>query len=208
MEAIRHGDLRVVRFVNSIYASNTYLLCEVGCRDAWLVDCGDIDPVIHRLTEEQSILRGVFLTHVHYDHIYGLNKLTQYFPSLPVYTTEAGLESLHSSKYNFSKYHGIDFHYESGNITLLHDGDRLELSPTRTISCLETPGHDWSSLTFRTSDWLFTGDAYIPGVKTVASFPKSNRQQAIISLVKIRKLITSHTLICPGHGPISMNPMF
>ena len=45
---------------------------------------------------------------------------------------------------------------------------------------------------------LFTGDSYIPGIKTVTNLPASNKEQARISEEKIKSL-SDDKLIYPGH---------
>jgi glyoxylase-like metal-dependent hydrolase (beta-lactamase superfamily II) len=49
---------------------------------------------------------------------------------------------------------------------------------------------------------LFSGDSYIPGLKVVASFPKSNKKQAEKSLQRILGCVDDDTTIYAGHGEI------
>lgn len=77
----------------------------------WLVDCGDVAPIVDMLSslgDDTSMIKGVLLTHVHYDHIYGLPRLTEMFPSLRVYTNEYGKKALTDIRLNYSKYHNED----------------------------------------------------------------------------------------------------
>ena len=62
-----------------------------------------------------------------------------------------------------------------------------------------TPGHELGCLTFYTGDYIFTGDAYIPGVKVVTKLPGGDRALAAESVEKILRLAEGKT-ICPGHG--------
>ena len=48
---------------------------------------------------------------------------------------------------------------------------------------------------------VFSGDSYIPGVKVIASFPNSDREDARISKERIMELIKDCSLY-PGHGNI------
>lgn len=68
--------LKVNHIVNSVFTSKTYLLTQEGSPSMWLVDCGDVPPIVDMLSflgGNSSLLKGVLLTHVHYDHIYGLD---------------------------------------------------------------------------------------------------------------------------------------
>jgi len=69
--------LRVSYIVNSVFSSRTYVLSREDCFDVWLVDCGDVE----RLPEDVRVA-GVLLTHAHFDHIYGLNRLVERFPEV------------------------------------------------------------------------------------------------------------------------------
>jgi len=70
--------LKVSHIVNSVFTSRTYILTQEGSRSVWLIDCGDVPPIVDMLSSlggDSVIIKGVLLTHVHYDHIYGLPRL-------------------------------------------------------------------------------------------------------------------------------------
>ena len=46
------------------------------------------------------------------------------------------------------------------------------------LKAIYTPGHDWSCMTYYTDEIIFTGDSYIPNIKVITSFPKSNKEDA------------------------------
>ena len=95
----------VIKYItNSFFSSRTYWLSDERQNQFWLVDCGDIEEVVKQLPA-QSTIAGVLLTHVHYDHIYGLNMLLLLFPNCVVYTNVFGQKSLMDPKRNFSRYH-------------------------------------------------------------------------------------------------------
>lgn len=85
--------MTVSHIVNSVFTSKTYILTQEGSLFVWLVDCGDVPPLMDYLSTlggSSFQIKGILLTHVHYDHIYGLPKLKEMFPSLRVYTNEFG----------------------------------------------------------------------------------------------------------------------
>ena len=63
--------MQIKRIVNSVFTSNTFVLTDEGSQDCWLVDVGDIEPILQEVGNRR--VKGVFLTHTHYDHIYGIN---------------------------------------------------------------------------------------------------------------------------------------
>lgn len=88
--------MKVTKVVNSIFSSNTYILEDNSSFDVWLVDCGDIDNIISFLPSKK--VKGVLLTHTHFDHIYGLNDLFAIYPDCCVFTNIYGREGLLSAK--------------------------------------------------------------------------------------------------------------
>ena len=161
------------------------------------MDCGDLRPLLPLLYGKQ--LKGVLLTHAHFDHIYGLNELLRLYPDTLVITNQMGMDALLDAKKNMSFYHETPFVFEyPDNIRIVNDGDEIELSENLKTKIVATPGHHPSCLTYVIGDAIFTGDSYIPGVKVVTNLPKGNKKQAQESLAKISELSRGRT-IYPGH---------
>lgn len=191
--------MRVKRFINSVFASNTYVVTEEYSDECWIVDIGDIEPVLKYVADRK--VRGLFITHTHYDHIYGINKLVAYFPNCVVYTSEKGKEGLFSDRLNFSRYHADPIIFQGKHLQIVNDGDAVCIFENIEFNVLATPGHDWSCLSYYTEDSIFTGDSYIPGIKVITSFPHSNKTQNTLSLSKILNLSETRN-IYPGHNDI------
>jgi len=187
--------LRVSYIVNSVFSSRTYVLSREDCFDVWLVDCGDVE----RLPEGVRVA-GVLLTHAHFDHIYGLNRLVERFPEVRVVTNGFGVRALREPRLNISAYHSEyeDFILkESAKFEVVQEGSTLDVLG-QVVRVFETPGHDPSCLCFEIDDQLFTGDAFIPGVKVFTGFPKSDKKLAAASEQRILTLSEGLT-VCPGH---------
>ena len=191
--------MEIHQVVNTLYRSCSYVITHEGV--SWLLDCGDVEPLLHLIGH--TTLRGVMLTHGHYDHIYGLNILLTMYPSMAIFTNEAGKEELLSDKRNFSKYINDPFILQKPeNVILVEDGQGIDLFDGIQAVPVFTPGHSPSCVTWVIGDAVFTGDSYIPGVKTVTNFPLSNRAQSAASELIIKDLI-SHRDVYPGHAPES-----
>lgn len=185
---------------NSIFSSRTYRFTEKDSNLFWLVDCGDLDLVIRQLPGNAKI-RGVLLTHVHFDHIYGLNQLIGKFPECKVYTNDFGQKSLTDPKRNFSRYHTDveDFVFDyPESVVVVDEGEKIELFEGVFADVYYTPGHDESCLCYEIGENMFTGDAYIPGVKTVTTFPHSSKKKALESDLRISSLVRGMK-VWPGH---------
>lgn len=189
--------MEVYRIINSVFTSNTFVLTDEQSDDCWLVDVGDINPVLQYVADKQ--VRGLLITHTHYDHIYGINKLIDRFPGCVVYTSEKGKEGLYSDRLNFSRYHADSIIFQGNHLQILGEGDTVCLFKNVECRVLATPGHDWSCLSYYTDDSIFTGDSYIPGIKVITSFPHSDRKQARLSLDRILQLAETRN-VYPGHN--------
>lgn len=190
--------LQVKQIVNNIFTSNTWMLFD-DCYDyCWLVDIGDYKKVSDALPSGIEV-KGLLLTHTHFDHTYGINKLHEAHPECRVYTAEYGKIALYDEKKNFSKYHVASFTYNGDDVEVLNEGDQLEIFPGTILTAYATPGHCPSCLTYVLDNWIFTGDAYIPDIKVVTKLPGGNRIQAKQSKEIILKLAVGK-VICAGHG--------
>lgn len=184
-----------------IYTSNIYKI-SIGT-DVWFIDIGNALPAINALSINETV-RGVFITHAHYDHIYGINEFKDCFPECKVFASEYAKEGLYSDKINLSFYHEAPFIYKYSDFILINDGDSIPLSNKYHLNCIHTPGHNAGSISFLIENYFFTGDSYIPNFPVVTKLKSGNKLENDLSLKRIKSLINKNTVICPGHGPITL----
>lgn len=191
--------IKIKEIINSIFTSKSYILFREGEDKAWLVDIGDLEPVVSFLDEKGLNVAGVFLTHAHFDHIYGLPELVKRYPQCKVYVTEYAKEGLASDKLNMSRYHEMPIKYEGDNVVVVHEGESISLFDGEPeMAFYETPGHNPGCLTMVLGNMIFTGDAYIPGVGANTQLPHANKEQAKQSMGRIIKLAQGKTVLS-GH---------
>ncbi len=188
------------RVVNTVFTSCSYIIAQD--HRSWLVDCGDVDQLLPHI---DGRLCGVLLTHSHFDHIYGLNHLLSVFPGVPIFTNEVGREGLLSDKINLSRYHEEPFVLDvPENIQVVEDGTAINLFEDVNARAVYTPGHSPSCVTWVLDDAVFSGDSYIPGIKTVTLFPHADKGLAAQSEARIIDLM-KHRTIYPGHVLMEQN---
>lgn len=199
--------MKVLQIVNKLFESNTYILYDDNCVECYLIDCGDTEPIFSWIAENHKKIEAVFVTHTHFDHIYGLNDFKQHFPLLKIYTSHYGMKALFSDKLNLLRYHEMSSTYMfREDIIELKEENVVKLFPTVSLATIETPSHDCSCLTYVVENNLFTGDSYIPGLKVIISFPCSDCAESQKSSKRIEKLMSRYNLYS-GHGAFIINKL-
>lgn len=191
------SDIRILSHVNKIFSSVSYVVFSNISKDCWIIDIGDFES-LNKLIGDYNP-KAVFLTHSHYDHIYGLNDICKIYPSIPVHTNANGMCLLKDSCNNLSGYFGSPFIFNSlSSISCVEDRENITFNGNLDIKAVFTPGHNPSCITWIVGDAIFTGDSYIPGFKTLTKLPGGDRQQAIKSERPIQQISKGKT-IYPGH---------
>lgn len=164
---------------------NCFLIWDEVQRDAALFDTGfDAKPVLDIIAAEGLVLRHVFITHSHYDHVQALPQIREAFPKARV----------HSG----SKNAPVD--QRNKNAEIIHLGGLR-------ITHRETPGHAEDGVTYLIGNWqedaphvAIVGDTILAG-----SMCNGNGHWEL-ARQKIREQILTlpaETLLCPGHGPVT-----
>ena len=188
--------LRLLSHVNSIFNSVSYVIIDDDNLQCWIIDVGDYEDIKVLMVGYE--LAGVLLTHVHYDHIYGINKLLTDYPNVPIFTNKYGLKSLASPSDNLSTYPSDELVIQKPeNIKVISGCELYEIGALK-VQIIETPGHDYTCLSYIVGQWLFSGDAYIPGEKVFFKLQNGNKEDAVNSRSLLKDLSKKH-LLCPGH---------
>lgn len=191
--------MKIYPIKNTSMNSMTYILYKEDASKCILIDCGEyetLEPILGKLNITVEV---VLLTHGHSDHIHGLRKLLQVYPEVVVGTLMCGHEEIQDSRKNLSYYHGMPFTISGYREKVLNDGDVVKFNGLAEIEVISTPGHDKSCLSYRIGDALFTGDAYIPGIKVFSKFPGGNKKQAIESRMRLEAMEKEGFIIYCGH---------
>ena len=193
--------LTVKQFVNYPYTSNTFILEEDNSADVYLIDAGFTCSIKELLGSDKKI-KGVFLTHAHYDHIHGINEVMKAFPDCEIFCSEDTKQGLYNEKLNLSFYHEEPITLKSGMVTTSGNNESVKLFENCHLKILETHGHNSGSLSFIVSNYFFTGDSYIPNIPVVTKLKGGNKEANLRSLALIYSSCYGDTILCPGHGPI------
>lgn len=184
--------MEVICIQNELLQSATYLF------DGYLVDCGDSEKIINAL--EGKKLKGIFLTHCHQDHIYGIEKVLMRYPHAKVYCSQNTWEGLKDGKLNLSYIipeHSFCFTQDE-NVVVLEDG--IYTIDSKKVEVISTSGHSEDCLSFIIEDCIFTGDSYLPFAKVFTKWPTSNKALAIENEARLKEIAETRKLkVFPGH---------
>lgn len=186
---------------NNFYelSANTYVVYDGS--DCIVIDSGkDNNDVIDFIKENHLVLKGVLLTHGHFDHIQGLPTLLKEF-DVPVYINKDDECLLTSPHLNGSdRFSRQDIILNIKTVTFT-DGEVINLLKS-PIEVIATPFHTRGSSCFYLKDnkILFTGDTLFEGAIGRTDFAASVPELIHDSLSKLVKLDDDIT-IYPGHGP-------
>ncbi|MDI9401201.1 MAG: MBL fold metallo-hydrolase [Verrucomicrobiota bacterium] len=161
---------------------NSYLLWSDEKKEAVLFDPGWKATKILAFLESKNLkLSQIFLTHSHRDHIQAKAELQQLFPEASFFD------------YNFYK----DF----ASIP------KQSFGPLSIQPCL-APGHSADHVVYRVDGFkghsnmaLIVGDCLFSGS---LGYPFHNRNQLLETLRKQVFSLPPETLLCPGHGPLTI----
>ena len=193
--------IKVERIVNQVFNSNTYILYKESENSVFLVDPGNTVEIYNWINDHsKNRIEGIFVTHSHFDHICAINDLLSTNNEIPVYlSANGGIDIIKNDRKNASRYHETPFVVDAKHFVEICDGDSISLWGTEFMKIVSTPGHSIDSITLICDNYFFTGDALIPNVKVVTKIRGGNKQQAAQSLDKIFELMTTKSILCPGH---------
>jgi len=193
--------MNVVKFTNKVLSSNSYIIHSDSEKHVWVLDPGDTEQILAWINTQKKTVKGILLTHSHFDHIYGVNNICETFPELIIYSSEFAREGLKSPKANYSYYMEMPYTVELDKIINISDGFEIDLLFKNIIArVLYTPGHNIDCVSYRIENYIFTGDALIPGIKVHIRPKQGSKKEANNSIKKILSVSNADTLICPGHG--------
>ena len=188
--------------IEELYA-NTYVVSD-NLGNAIIIDPSkDDDSLVNFVKKNNFTLKAILLTHGHYDHLRGVNKLLETF-DVPLYISEEDKEFLINPYLNLSISEDEPITVSKTPL-IVKDNDELNLLNEEVIKVITTPFHTSGSVCyyFINNKYLFSGDTLfklsigrddLPG-----ALPFKRRE----SLNKL-KALPKEAKIYPGHGSNSV----
>lgn len=153
-------------------------------KKAVLFDCGgeNLESVIAFMETHDLNLERVILTHGHYDHIAGINKILEYKSDIEVYIGEEDKAFLTDADLSLSlMLNGTAFKFKGEAVTV-REGDMIG-----EFKVIDTPGHTRGSKCFyhEGESVIFSGDTMFKGSYGRFDLPTGNSKILFESLKKL-----------------------
>lgn len=190
--------MKIEKFFNPICEENMYIAINSN-DECYIIDPGDIymTKVIDYIKDNNLILKAILLTHGHFDHILGIEKVLKY-KEVPIYISKIDKEYLYDPNLSLANMIGnkfsLDRKYE---VLTINDDDTVY-----EFKVIATPGHTTGSVCFYNEEdkILISGDTILKSSYGRVDFPTGNMQDMVNSLRRLIKL-PDDVKIYPGHGP-------
>lgn len=196
------SNLKIGRLMLGICQTNCYFVYQEGSTDVIFFDPADKGDYIYEKLQEKGLnVKGILLTHGHFDHIWGTNKLRE-LSGAPIYAYEAEKVLCENAITNVSDQVGRP--YTVVPDYYVKDGEEITIAGM-TCKVIATPGHTVGSCCyyFEEAGMLIAGDTLFQesvGRTDLATGSMS----AIIHSVKDKLfLLPDETKVYPGHGDVT-----
>ena len=151
------GKLKIGRLMLGICQTNCYFVYREGTKDVIFFDPADKGDYIYETLREKGFqVKGILLTHAHFDHIWGTNRL-QELSGAPLYAYEAEKVLCEDAVTNVSDQVGRPYTVLPDRY--LKDGEEITIADM-TCRLIATPGHTVGSCCyyFEEDGILIAGD--------------------------------------------------
>ena len=178
--------------------TNSYVLFTADDTAAVIIDPGpELEAHLQELGElvGERELRGIVLTHHHWDHSDLLKTVDEWAPQTPVFAVDSRFARFVPAL-EHDDLHGDDAILEFGPA----DTDRIQLIPT--------PGHTLDSISVLYGSVLFSGDTVLGRGTAVIMHGDGSVEKYLDSLTRLRAMVDEGlvTEIQPAHGETITNP--
>ncbi len=193
------ADLKIGRIVLGIAQTNCYFVYEEGKNDVIFFDPADKGDYIYETLKAKGFnVAGILLTHGHFDHIWGTNKLRE-LSGAPIYAYKDEKALCEDADVNVSAQVGRAYTVVPDRY--LEDGEEITIAGM-TCRLIATPGHTVGSCCYYFEDdkILISGDTLF--LESVGRTDlATGSMSAIVRSVKERLFaLPDDVKVYPGHG--------
>ena len=196
------ADLKIGRMVIGSVQTNCYFVYREGSNDVIFFDPADKGDYIYETLKEKDLhVKGILLTHAHFDHIWGCNRL-QELSGAPLYAYEEEKALCEDAVTNVSEQVGRP--YTVIPDLYLKDGEEITIAGI-TCKLIATPGHTVGSCCyyFEEAGMLISGDTLFQESVGRTDLATGSMSTLIHSIKDKLLILPDETKVYPGHGDVT-----
>ena len=193
------ANLKIGRLMLGMCQTNCYFVYEEGKTDVIFVDPADRGDYIYEALKDKGFsVAGILLTHGHFDHIWGVEKLKEK-SGAKVYACEAEKEVCNDAGLNVSAQVGRECSIDAD--VYVKDGETIEIAGM-TCKLIATPGHTKGSCCYYFEDggFLLSGDTLFAESVGRTDLPTGSMSILVRSIKEKLFVLPNETKVYPGHG--------
>lgn len=179
--------------------TNCYFIWNTETKEGIVIDpADDAEYIIQMVQKEQVTLKGIYLTHAHFDHMLAASSVAGAYRA-PVYCLAQEREVAESTRLNLSDYFGCTYALTPDGV--LQDGETMQVIGMQ-MQVLHTPGHTKGSgcYYFAEKGILFSGDTLFLESVGRTDFPTGNSAVLAQSIKEKLYVLPEEVKVYPGHG--------
>lgn len=177
--------------------NNTYILKQQDNDQVVVVDPADAEQILAYLNSTRDSVALILLTHGHFDHIRGLDRLRKETKA-PVAIMTSDADMLIDPEKNLSMIIEQRAIQTDPADRLLTDGESIDVADMN-IQVISTPGHTKGGACFLCEHVLISGDTLFHHGSGRTDLPEGSSDELRASFQKLFSL-TDDYKVFPGHG--------
>ncbi|MCM1262792.1 MAG: MBL fold metallo-hydrolase [Butyrivibrio sp.] len=193
------ANLKIGRLMMGICQTNCYFVYREGTKDVIFFDPADKGDYIYDTLKEKGFnVAGILLTHGHFDHIWGTNKLRE-LSGAPIYAYEEEKALCEDAVKNVSERSGRAYTVVPDRY--LKDGEEITIADM-TCKLIATPGHTIGSCCYYFEDdkILISGDTLFQESVGRTDLPTGSMSALVRSVKERLFVLPDDVKVYPGHG--------
>ena len=190
--------MRYLCITDGMLAENCYLLLDEASGEAAVIDPGFVnDRLLGEIAKYK--VRWILLTHGHFDHIEGVDRLRALTGAPSAAFRTEGAFAADPAQNGSLLMFGRPIACTVDR--LLEDGETIHVGAV-PVQVLHTPGHTAGGCCYATPEAVFTGDTLMSYSVGRCDLPTGDEAALAVSLQKLAAL-PGDPAICGGHGPVT-----
>ena len=199
-----YSDVVITTIVLSDIQENCFVVSKHGSDECVVIDPGmEPEKIVDFLREASLTPVAILITHGHWDHIAGIERLKDEWKDAIVCVGENDRYKLTDALGNLSIFHGLSLSTIDADRSL-KDGETFDFAGL-SFKTIEVPGHSRGHVAYLLEtderSIVFCGDIIFAGSVGRTDFPDGSRRDLLANIREKLLSLPDDAVLFPGHGP-------